>query len=120
MIKLRLKKYGRKGQPCYRIVAMDSRTKRDGRAIEELGFYNQKFDLEKTFPTGSDLYGVAFQYHMFGDAIGSAVLETSADGTSWTSIWSKSGNLGDQWLQATMYSDPGQTMLRFTYVPQVD
>ena len=40
MIKLRLKKYGRKGQPCYRIVAMDSRVKRDGRAIEELGFYN--------------------------------------------------------------------------------
>ena len=40
MIKLRLKKYGRKGQPCYRIVAMDSRTKRDGKAIEELGFYN--------------------------------------------------------------------------------
>ena len=40
MIKIRLKKYGRKGQPCYRIVAMDSRTKRDGRAIEELGFYN--------------------------------------------------------------------------------
>jgi|TARA_B110000503_G_scaffold65774_1_gene103274 small subunit ribosomal protein S16 len=40
MIKLRLKKYGRKGQPCYRIVAMDSRTKRDGRSIEELGFYN--------------------------------------------------------------------------------
>lgn len=40
MIKLRLKKYGRKGQPCYRIVAIDSRKKRDGRAIEELGFYN--------------------------------------------------------------------------------
>ena len=44
MIKLRLKKYGRKGQPCYRIVAMDSRTKRDGRVIEELGFYNPKTD----------------------------------------------------------------------------
>jgi small subunit ribosomal protein S16 len=40
VIKLRLKKYGRKGQPCYRIVAMDSRVKRDGRSIEELGFYN--------------------------------------------------------------------------------
>ena len=40
MIKLRLKKYGRKGEPCYRIVAMDSRTKRDGASIEELGFYN--------------------------------------------------------------------------------
>ena len=44
MIKLRLKKYGRKGQPCYRIVAMDSRKKRDGRAIEELGFYNPMTD----------------------------------------------------------------------------
>jgi small subunit ribosomal protein S16 len=44
MIKLRLKKYGRKGQPCYRIVAMDSRTKRDGVAIEELGFYNPMTD----------------------------------------------------------------------------
>ena len=44
MIKLRLKKYGRKGQPCYRIVAMDSRTKRDGRTIEELGFYNPMTD----------------------------------------------------------------------------
>ena len=40
MIKLRLKKYGRKSQPSYRIVAMDSRVKRDGRSIEELGFYN--------------------------------------------------------------------------------
>jgi len=40
VIKLRLKKFGRKGQPCYRIVAMDSRVKRDGRPIEELGFYN--------------------------------------------------------------------------------
>ena len=44
MIKLRLKKYGRKGQPCYRIVAMDSRTKRDGPSIEELGFYNPMTD----------------------------------------------------------------------------
>jgi small subunit ribosomal protein S16 len=40
MLKLRLKKYGRKKQACYRIVATDSRVKRDGRALEELGFYN--------------------------------------------------------------------------------
>lgn len=44
MIKLRLKKYGRKGQPYYRIVAMDARTKRDGASIEELGFYNPMTD----------------------------------------------------------------------------
>ena len=44
MIKIRLKKYGRKGQSCYRIVAMDSRVKRDGRSIEELGFFNPMTD----------------------------------------------------------------------------
>ena len=44
MIKLRLKKYGRKGQPHYRIVAMDSRTKRNGRSIEELGSFNPMTD----------------------------------------------------------------------------
>jgi len=40
MLKLRLKRYGRKKQPFYRIVAADSRVQRDGRVIEELGFYN--------------------------------------------------------------------------------
>ena len=40
MLKLRLKKFGRKKQASFRIVLMDSRAKRDGAAIEELGFYN--------------------------------------------------------------------------------
>ena len=44
MLKLRLKRYGRKKQACYRIVATDSRTKRDGASIEELGFYNPMTD----------------------------------------------------------------------------
>lgn len=42
MIKLRLKKYGRKGQTSYRVVVMTNTSKRDGRAIEELGFYNPR------------------------------------------------------------------------------
>ena len=78
--------------------------------------YNQNFDLEKTFPAGQELYGVAFQYHMYGADMGSAVLETSADGTSWASLWSKSGDQGNQWLQATVYAGGGQTMLRYTCV----
>lgn len=40
MLKLRLKRIGRKKQPFYRIVLMNARTKRDGAVIEELGFYN--------------------------------------------------------------------------------
>jgi len=40
MLKIRLKRYGRKKKPSYRIVVIDSRKRRDGRPIEELGFYN--------------------------------------------------------------------------------
>ena len=81
------------------------------------GNYNKNFDLEKTFLAGQELYGIAFQYHMYGSRMGSAFLETSSDGSSWVSLWSQSGNLGDQWNQATLYAGSGQTMLRYTCVP---
>ncbi len=42
MVKLRLKRIGRKHEPHYRIVATDSRFPRDGRFIEELGWFNPK------------------------------------------------------------------------------
>ena len=38
-VKIRLKKFGSKKRPYYRIVVQDSREPRDGRAIEELGVY---------------------------------------------------------------------------------
>nr|YP_009732033.1 30S ribosomal protein S16 [Gracilaria edulis]QHS70603.1 30S ribosomal protein S16 [Gracilaria edulis]UAD85694.1 ribosomal protein S16 [Gracilaria edulis] len=40
MLKIRLKRLGRKKQPIYRIIVIDSRKPRDSRAIEEIGFYN--------------------------------------------------------------------------------
>lgn len=44
MLKIRLKRYGRKKRPSYRIVVIDSRKRRDGRPIEEIGFYNPLTD----------------------------------------------------------------------------
>ena len=41
-VKIRLKRIGKKRAPHYRIVVMDARAKRDGRAIEEIGIYNPK------------------------------------------------------------------------------
>jgi small subunit ribosomal protein S16 len=43
-VKIRLKRLGKIRSPHYRIVVMDSRTKRDGRAIEEIGIYHPKND----------------------------------------------------------------------------
>jgi small subunit ribosomal protein S16 len=43
-VKLRLKRMGRKKRPFYRIVAADSRSPRNGRFIEELGYYDPLTD----------------------------------------------------------------------------
>lgn len=40
MVKIRLKRMGAHKKPFYRIVVADSRTPRDGRFIEEIGYYN--------------------------------------------------------------------------------
>jgi small subunit ribosomal protein S16 len=40
VVKIRLMRMGMKGAPSYRIVVADSRSPRDGRFIEILGFYN--------------------------------------------------------------------------------
>lgn len=39
-VKIRLKRFGSKARPFYRIVIMDSRQPRDGRTIEEIGLYH--------------------------------------------------------------------------------
>ena len=39
-VKIRLRRMGAKKAPFYRIVVADSRSPRDGRCIEELGYYN--------------------------------------------------------------------------------
>ena len=44
MVKIRLKRGGAKRRPYYRVIAIDSRAKRDGRALEYLGTYNPVTD----------------------------------------------------------------------------
>lgn len=43
-VKIRLKRLGKIRSPHYRIIVIDSRSKRDGRAIEEIGLYHPKND----------------------------------------------------------------------------
>lgn len=40
MVKIRLKRIGAKKAPFYRVVVADSKSPRDGRNIEEIGYYN--------------------------------------------------------------------------------
>jgi small subunit ribosomal protein S16 len=52
MLKLRLKRTGKKRSPSYRLVIMENTYRRNGRPIEEVGYYNpitkqSKFDSDK-------------------------------------------------------------------------
>ena len=52
MLKIRLKRFGRKKKAVYRIIVIDSKKRRDGKALEEVGFYNpftkeKKINIEK-------------------------------------------------------------------------
>ena len=42
MIKLRLKRFGKKRESSFRLVACNSTSRRDGRPLQELGFYNPR------------------------------------------------------------------------------
>ena len=49
MLKLRLKRIGRKRSPSYRLVIMENSFRRDGRPIEEVGYYDpitKKYNLD--------------------------------------------------------------------------
>ncbi|HOJ35012.1 MAG TPA: 30S ribosomal protein S16 [Clostridiales bacterium] len=53
-VRIRLRRMGAKKAPFYRVIVADSRSPRDGRFIEEIGYYNPmtapaeiKIDLEK-------------------------------------------------------------------------
>ncbi|MEM9920946.1 MAG: hypothetical protein AAF990_22795 [Bacteroidota bacterium] len=56
------------------------------------------FDL-----SSATIASLAFHYHMYGSAIGSIKLQVSTNnGVGWTTIWSESGNKGNQWLNTTV------------------
>ena len=47
MLRIRLRRVGKKGQPSYRIVVADSRAPRDGAYVEWIGQYDPLFDPPK-------------------------------------------------------------------------
>jgi len=51
---IRLKRFGTKKRPYYRIVVMDSRAPRDGKTIEEVGYYHPIEAEEKQISFDSD------------------------------------------------------------------
>jgi small subunit ribosomal protein S16 len=53
-VRIRLKRFGTKKRPFYRIVVMDSRSARDGRVLEEIGLYHPIEQKEKQISIRAD------------------------------------------------------------------
>jgi len=67
-------------------------------------------------PPNFEALSLTFSYHMYGNTMGSLFFEITEDGNVWTTLWSKSGNQGDQWLggQVDLNAFQGKTVqLRF-------
>ena len=45
-VRIRLKRTGTRNASCFRVVVMDKRSQRDGKSIEEIGFYNPNSKIE--------------------------------------------------------------------------
>ena len=98
-VKIRLQRHGKKGKPYYWIVAADSRSKRDGKYLEKLGFYNPntnpatiEVDMEKSIewlkngaqPTKTarnilSYKGIMLKYHLLGGVAKGAFTEEEAE-----------------------------------------
>lgn len=66
--------------------------------------------------TGQSAASFSFKYHMYGSNMGTLALQASTDGTTWSTIWSMSGNKGNSWLSATVSLDAylgGTMQLRY-------
>ena len=91
-VKIRLKRLGKIRTPQYRIVIMDSRQKRDGRAIEEVGIYQPKND-----PSVIEVNSERVQYWLGVGAQPTepvvAILKRSGDWQKFTGDTSPSGIL---------------------------
>lgn len=76
MVRVRLKRTGTRNAACFRIVVMDQRSSRDGKAIEELGFYNPRSKEEKINIERVDYWkGVGASFSETVEAIATRVRE---------------------------------------------
>ncbi|GAB3601508.1 hypothetical protein GCM10027586_04300 [Kineococcus gypseus] len=102
-VKIRLKRLGKMRSPQYRVIVADSRSKRDGRAIEEIGVYNPM-----THPSTIEIKSDRAQYWL---GVGAQPTEQVAALLKVTGDWQKfKGTKG----QEGRYQQPSTTTKQAT------
>ena len=91
-VKIRLRRMGKKKQPHYRIVVADSRSPRDGRFVENLGYYNPIPDPARLVV---DLDRVDYwvgQGAILTRTVGNLVTKARAGGDDWVALGDRSSD----------------------------
>ena len=70
--------------------------------LEASGYTNKRGILRSPFYIIPQGYELRFNYHMYGTSMGTLKVEISSNGSSWTSLWTKSGNQGNSWQEAVI------------------
>ena len=79
-VKIRLKRMGKIRNAQYRIVVMDSRSKRDGRAIEEIGIYQPRQEpslIRVDRPSSRDRFNAPMMSRIGGRTVDSQAMAAS-------------------------------------------
>jgi len=74
------------------------------------------FILESPALDPAASYSMTFHYHMYGANMGSFSVDAELTGGTWQSIFSRSGDQGDQWAEASVQLPAGSQAARFKVV----
>ena len=76
------------------------------------GRYNKLHQLESPLFSLQQDATLSFFYHMYGSDMGTLSIEAYEDGTSWSPLWSRSGNQGNIWRDAAVVLPASATRVR--------
>jgi len=80
---------------------------------EASSHYNKLHRLESPLFSLQQDATLSFFYHMHGSDMGTLSVEAHVDGSGWSTLWSRSGNKGFAWLDASVVLPASTTQVRF-------
>ena len=82
--------------------------------VEKDDYYSSNTYILVTSKGGGYITSVDFYYNMYGSTMGTLRLDTSVDGSTWTTHFTKTGNQGTSWhLASIIITDGSASYVRF-------
>ena len=80
---------------------------------EASGINNKLHQLESPLFSLQQDASLSFAYHMYGSTMGALSIEANGTETGWSTLWSRTGDQGNSWLEAVVILPASTTKVRF-------